>query len=300
MATSLGTTFIDKTNTVDAFIPELWSDEILDALEHSLVMAKLVNTDFSEMVRGKGDKINIPTISNLSANTKVARNAVTVQAPSTESVTSIDIDQHKEVTILIEDLAEIQTSINLRSIYTKRAGYAIAKVVDTKLITEGDAFTAVTSTSATGNTSFLDEDDILMAKTVLDENDCPNEDRHLVVAPSQYNELLQIQRFTEYQMQGGPAVGVIPKGALGTIHGFTVWMTQNLAATGTGTGDTCPTLAFHRDALALCIQLTPRVQASYIQEYLGYLVTIDIIYGATELRSEWGIKVTNDAVAVSA
>ena len=295
---AMGTTFISTTHSVDSFIPELWSDEILDALEHSLVMAKLVNTDFSEMVRGKGDKINIPTISNLSANTKTVRAAVTVQAPTNESVTSINIDQHKEVSFLVEDLAEIQTSINLRAIYTRRAGYALAKTVDDKLITEADAFTAVTATSATGNTSFLDEDDILMAKTILDENDCPNEDRHIVVSPSQYNRLLSIQRFTEYQSQGGPAVGVIPQGALGTIHGFSVWMTQNLAATGTGTGDTCPTLAFHRDALALCIQLQPRVQATYRQDYLGYLVTIDIIYGATELRSEWGVKVTNDAVAV--
>jgi len=295
---AMAETFIDKTNVVDAFIPELWSDEILDALEHRLVMAKLVNTDFSEMVQGKGDKINIPTISNLSANAKVARSPVTVQAPSTESVVSITIDKHYEVSFLVEDLAEIQTSINLRAIYTRRSGYAIAKQVDTDLIDESDAFTEITSTSATGNTTFLSEDDILMAKTLLDENDCPLEDRHIVVAPQQYNELLQIERFSEYQRLGGPGVGVIPTGSLGQIHGFSVWMTQMLEATGTGTADTCPTLAFHRDAVALCMQLQPRIQASYKHEYLGYLVTIDVVYGVNELRDDWGVKITNDAVAV--
>jgi len=47
------------------------------------------------------------------------------------------------------------------------------------------------------------------------------------------------------------------------------------------------------------MQLQPRVQASYLQQYLGYLITIDTIYGATELRAAWGVKVTNDAVAVA-
>jgi len=295
---AMGTTFIDHSNVIANFIPELWSDEILDALEHRLVMSKLSNTAFSDLVQGKGDTIHIPTISNLSANAKSARSAVTVQAPTQEAVVDISIDKHYEVSFLVEDLAEIQTSINLRSIYTRRAGYAIAKQIDDDLISECDAFTAITSTSTTGNSTFLTEDDIMMAKTIMDEQDCPNEDRHIVIAPQMYNELLQVPRFTEYQMLGPRGVGIIPEGALGTIHGFTVWMTQNLAATGTGASDTCPTLLFHRDALALCMQLQPRVQANYMPEYLGYLVTVDVVYGCSELRDEWGVKISNDAVAV--
>lgn len=276
---------------------EIWSDEILDALEHVLVMAKLVNTDFSDLVKGKGDTINIPTVSNLTANDKAVKTPVTVQAPD-ETCLSLTIDKHKEVSFLVEDFVEIQTSVTLRDIYTKRAGYAIAKVVDDDLITQaGTCFDCIDSTS-TGNASLLDEDDILLAKTLLDENDCPMEDRHIVVAPQQYNELLKIDRFTEHRMQNNSGLP-IQRGLLGQIHGFTVWMTQQLAATGTGTADTVNTLVFHRDSMALVMQMTPRVQANYIPEYLGWLVTVDMIYGLGCLRDDWGYIVQNDAVTYS-
>jgi hypothetical protein len=294
---ALGTTFINKANSVDSFIPELWSDEILDALEHRLVMAKLVNTDFSDLVKGKGDVIHIPNISNLQANQKATRTAVTVQAPTSEPVSSITIDQHWEVSFLVEDLAEIQTAVTLRQLYTKRAGYAIAKKLDDAIIAKAAASFDLIDSTSTGNSSSLDEDDILLAKTLLDEADCPQEDRHLVVAPQMYNKLLKLDRFTAYDSLGPGAGGApIQNGLIGSIYGFTVWMTQNIQATGTGTSDTVNSYAFHRDALALCVQLEPRVQATYVQEYLGWLVTVDIVYGLNYLRSEWGVTIQNDAI----
>jgi hypothetical protein len=52
----------------------------------------------------------------------------------------------------------------------------------------------------------------------------------------------------------------------------------------------------HRDALALAMQLAPRVQANYLPDYLGWLVTTDIVYGLGALRPSWGITLVNDAV----
>lgn len=299
---ALGTTFVSQTagatsGPIHTFIPELWSDEILDALEKRLVLAKLVNTDFSDMVRGKGDTIHIPMITNLSANVKTPRSAVTVQAP-TESTRDITVNKHYEVSFLVEDLAEIQTAINLRSIYTRRAGYALANQLDSEIKGLAEAnFDIIDSESVAGNTTFLTEADILLAKTLLDENYAPMEDRHIVVAPQQYNKLLQIARFTQADVLGPAYENEIRRGLLGTIHGFKVWMTQQLTATGTNTTDTCNTLVFHRDAMALVMQLVPRTQANYVPEYLGWLVTIDSVYGYAELRDDWGFVIQNDAVA---
>jgi len=296
---ALGTTFIDDTNVVDAFIPELWSDEILDALEHKLVMADLVNNSFSEMVKNKGDTIHIPIISNLTANTKSVRAPVTVQSPGTESTRDLTVDSHREVSFLVEDLGEIQTSINLRSIYTRRAGYAIANEIDGDLITVAQNYFDTIDSTTNANTGTLSEDDIILAKTILDENDCPAEDRHIVVSPQQYNKLLQIERFTEARMLGPQQEREIRRGVVGMIHGFYVWMTQQLAASGTATTDTVDTLVFHRDALALVMQLAPRVQANYLPEYLGWLVTVDTVYGMGELRDDWGLVISNDAITYS-
>ena len=293
---ALGTIFINTSTSVQNFIPALWSDEILDALEHKLVMAKIVNQDFSAMVLEKGNVIHIPEISNLTANQKVTRVAVVVQAPTTETTCDITINQHWEVSFMVEDLAEIQTSVNLRNIYTKRAGYAIANKLDSALVTYAEAQFDTIDASSALNTSFLDEDDILLAKTILDENDCPQEDRHMVVAPQAYNKLLAIDRFTAADKLGPSFQNDIRQGALGMLHGFTVWMTQMLAATGTATTSTVETILMHRDALALAMQLAPRVQANYLPDYLGWLVTTDIVYGLGALRPSWGITLVNDAV----
>jgi N4-gp56 family major capsid protein len=297
MAIDLGAqvaNIMNKGTDFDAFVPEIWSDEILDALQHRLVMAKLVNTDFSDMVRGKGDVIHIPEISNLSANDKVSRAAVTVQTPGAESTKDITINKHKEVSFLLEDLAEIQTSVQLRGIYTRRAGYAIAQAIDTDLINEAIAdFTVIDATSTT-NAQTLAEDDVLIAKTILDENDCPADDRYIVVAPQQYNELLAIPRFTQADTVGSGQP--IHTGVIGQLHGFTVWMTQQIAASGSATDATINNLAFHRDALALCMQMDPRVQANYIPEYLGWLVTADTVYGLNSLREQWGVVMVTDTI----
>jgi len=37
--------------------------------------------------------------------------------------------------------------------------------------------------------------------------------------------------------------------------------------------------------------MKPRTQASYIQEYLGNLVTVDTIYGFSALRTDFGIEI---------
>jgi len=49
-------------------------------------------------------------------------------------------------------------------------------------------------------------------------------------------------------------------------------------------------LVFQKGAFALAIQLGPRVQANYIPEYLGTLVTVDIIFGVATLRPEYAVE----------
>src|SRR5262245_44707631 len=100
------------TTTGAVFIPEVWSLETLRAAEASLVMAPMIKR-YDSLVRGRGDTIHIPNISNLTANNKVQGSEVTTQVV-TETETAISINQWKETSFEIEDIVKVQSMYDLR------------------------------------------------------------------------------------------------------------------------------------------------------------------------------------------
>jgi hypothetical protein len=50
-------------------------------------------------------------------------------------------------------------------------------------------------------------------------------------------------------------------------------------------------MMFHKDSLVLVEQQGIRTQKQYKQEYLGYLVTTDCIFGTKELRDYGGLSI---------
>lgn len=257
--------------TIDAFVPEIWSKDVQLAARAKYVMANLVMR-FDSMVKKGGDTIKIPKISTGTANDKVASQQVTLQA-NTETTVDLSIDKHKESSYLIEDLAEIQTEVDLRSVYTTEAGEAIAKQIDSDLLA---LYASVTN--SVGGASAIDADDILDAKEKLDLANAPETDRYLVVHPTAVRDLLDISTFVSSDyVDGKPVV----TGMLGTIYGFKVY-----SSTQVPLATTYKNLAFHKSAFMMASQLSPRVQASYEQIYLSNLVTVDTVYGVGIYRND--------------
>ena len=94
--------------------PEVWSLEVLRAAENALIMAPLC-WRFDSLVKEKGDVINLPNLSNLTATAKSANAQVTLQAP-VETNTQISISNHYESSFLVEDLLKVQSSYDLNKI----------------------------------------------------------------------------------------------------------------------------------------------------------------------------------------
>lgn len=269
------------TTTSAEFIPAVWINEVRAAREANLVMAKrvkLINHN-----NKPGDKVNIPDVSNLSAENKESQNQVKLQS-TTESKFTVSINKWKHVAFLLEDIVKVQSATNLRKEYTDKAGYAIAKSVDSDLASLYQDLN--TSIGAKGIE--LDEEIILDAKKRLDEANVPRTDRTLLIAPSQEKSLLKISRFTEAHKiaDGGKT---LRDGMIGRIHGFDVFVTTNLPEDETGTKN----LAFHKDAFVLATQTYPRVQAAYVLEYLGTLVVVDEIYGVEIFRNDHAVIINS-------
>ena len=156
------------TTTAAVFIPEVWSMETLRAQEAALVVAPLVKR-YDSLVKGRGDTVHIPEVSNLVANDKVDNTDVTLQSP-TESEKTIDIDEWKEASFLIEDIVKVQANYDLMAEYTSKAGYAIAQSIDTFLL---NLYTTFTNPAVGTYGSDIDDDAIIDAIQSLDEANAP-------------------------------------------------------------------------------------------------------------------------------
>lgn len=284
--------------TAAAFIPEIWSDEIVAAYKKSLVMANLVRK-MSHKGK-KGDTINIPMPSRATAQAKAANTLVKIQQ-DTESTVQVLLNKHFEVSRLIEDIVTVQALSSLRKFYTDDAGYALARQTDTDLIQLGRSMNngAGTNVYATayiggdGSTAYVAASnnetaltDVGLRRLIqrLDDNDIPMDRRHLVVPPSTRNTLMGIARYTEQGFTGEAGAGnTIRNGKIGDLYGIDVYVTPQ-CDTASGSNAARIGLIFHEDSLVHAEQMSVRSQTQYKQEYLADLMTADCIYGVALLR----------------
>lgn len=277
--------------TGDVFRPQVWSLETLRATEDALVMAPLVKR-FDGLIEGKGDVINIPNVSNLSATSKSANAQVTLSAP-TESNTTITLDQHQHTAFLVEDILKVQSSYDLLSEYTSKAGFAIAEKIDTDLL---GLYTGSTNTDVGTYGSDLTDAVVLAAAEALDLANAPIEDRAFVIYPTQKTALMKIDKFVKADYMGQyQDATVVRKGPnnrymWGDIYGVPVYYTRQVTSTA-GTPTQYHNMMFHKEAFALALQQAPRTQSDYRLEYLGTLVVVDTIYGYATLRATFSVEV---------
>ena len=290
------------TTTSAVFIPEIWINEIRAFMEKKLVAAKLIKR--VNFVGRKGDTLHIPDVSELTTYDKTASNDVTFQAPS-EGEFTMSINKHKECSFKLEDIVAVQSAYDLRSAYTQGQGYALAKRIDTDVLSlatslsrrrVGHATTDLavwdpTASSNTGNGLDVDEAAVLGMIELLDVNDVPDEDRAFIFHPSQKRVLLGISRFTEYQMVG-PGGMPIRSGMFGEVYGIPVYITTNVPVITATDGTTSyhENVLIHRDAWILATQREPRMEAQRMARSIAWEVVMDSIYGVAEFRDLFGVS----------
>lgn len=279
--------------TAAKFIPEIWSDEVVATYKKQLVAANLIKK--MNFKGKKGDAVHIPKPGRGSANAKAANTQVTLNTDTATEVI-VNIDQHWEFSIMIEDIVSAQALASMRQFYTDDAGYALARKVDSLIlelgrgVNGGDGTAAYTgaysgadgTTAYTGTAGALTDAAIRRSIQRLDDNDVPMDGRFLIVPPSTRNTLMGIARFTEQAFVGEQGNGnTIRSGEVGNVYGIPVFVSSNADAATDG-DRIC--LLGHKEFAVLVEQMGVRTQTQYKQEYLGDLFTADTLFGVKELR----------------
>ncbi len=293
------------TTEVNDALATIIAAEALGYLKSNTVMTRLVTRDWDNEVATHGQVVKIPFRGSLSTNAKAANTVVTLQAPADTSV-SVTLNQHKEVSFLIEDIAKALARPDYLQGYMEDGMKVIAEDIDGYLLNLYSGFSqAIDATTGLGEVAFRN------GRRLLNSAKAPLADRWAVLHEDAEYELLGIEKFTnrDYaELQGSPA-GLLDA-YVGRFMGFRVFLNQGVKVAA----GQCKNLFFQRQALALVTRPLPpapdgmgviqtvmdedgvgvRVTLSYNADHLGVQVTIDVLYGAAELRDAFGVVVSTD------
>lgn len=282
---ALGTDQMTGT-TLNVYRPNIWSRETLKAREKNLVLVPRVK-HYDRDIQSKGQTVEIPNLSNLTANLKVANTQVTLNAP-TETKTTITINQHYESSFLMEDYAEIQSAYDAAREYTEKTGYALAEKMDSFVATKMTS--GATQVVGAYGTAITDSA-ILLGNRYLDDAKAPGSERYLAVTPQGKQEMLAIDKYVRYDAIGiGGANNTIKNGSIGRIYDIEVSMSQNLVVTA-ATPTQNNHLLFHREAFAIAVQKDVKFESQRKSEYLGTLYVAQCLFGGTMLRTDHAVVI---------
>lgn len=277
------------TTTNASYIQSLWGPKLNDFYRANLKAASFF-TDLSGEAAEGANVIYIPNISEMTANSKTVGSQVTLNKQTATKVT-LTINQWYEVSFLLEDevAAFMKKSYNMQERWMKNAAYTVANKLEVALLNLCRGFSQIVGDSSH---SFNDSS-IRAAINYLDVANVPMEDRAFFLYPSVIWKHIMNQ--TKYSLTANTnGADPVLKGAIGFLLGIPVYSTTNLSV-----------YLGHRDGMlagkdALCFATARvggntdggnhvRLQTQYLQDYLGTLVTADLIYGVIENRDTSGV-----------
>jgi hypothetical protein len=280
MATG-ATEFVDKTIADGVFSPDIWSKQVLRATESNLVIAKCVNRGF-EADATVGKTVKVASIGNLAARAKAENTAITYETVAETAVT-ITLNLWSYSALGIEDIVKVQSIVDVQNEYQRKLGYAIARDIDTKLAADFAGFSQVVGTLGTA----ASDANVLAAIKLLDDADVPQDERYFVMTPGEKVAKLALDRWSN-ALYIGTGNMPVKNGMLGGMYGLDLFVTTNLVKPLAGQANNA---IFHRDALALVQQRSPKSHVFYDIDVFAWKLAVEVIYGHQEMRDNFGVLV---------
>ncbi len=238
--------------------------------------------DRSGLIADGGDILNSPFTAGVNARAKAASTNITYDSPEGAPVT-LNIDKHYYVGVLIEDIAKIQASYDLKAAFQERMAEALARQVDTDLM----ALYASAGTSVSGGAA-IDDADILAVVTAFDTGNTPMSQRRGIIGANTKADLSGVNKYVAYDQTGktGKAVDG-SNGLVASIYGMDIYYSGNVPTSTTGRN-----LFFHKKAINLAKQQAPKFEMEYSVDAIGWKTVLHTVYGVGVERAGSVIELT--------
>ena len=249
--------------------PDIIAREALMVLRNNAVMANLVHRDYSDEFAAVGDTITVRKPATFVAN-EYNGEKITVQ-DATESGVAITIDKHLDVSFAVTSKEMSLDIADFSKQFLVPAMQAFANQVDKYLIG--------LEASATNRVSHANGEiapkDMIEARKYLTQNAAPLSDRHFVVGATAEADLLNSELFVSAEKVGDEGTA-LREASLGRKFGMDCYVDQNIEKNG----DYVPSIAFHKNAMALVtrpLALPQGAAKAAIVNYDGF--GLRVVYG---------------------
>lgn len=270
----------DFTTTYSTFIPEIWSKKLNQMLEKNCVMMQCVNKNWEGEISQQGDTVKIITPADVTVSTLTSDNITyTSLAPKSQDLV---IDQKKFFAFKIDDVAKVQSNMDIMEAHLVNAKKAIEEVQDSYLLA---MHTDVTESNTVGSESSpitLDKSTIyehfVKLSLALKNSDAIHTGVRpwVVINPNIESYLLQSPEFIKaYNV----ADETLRDGAIGRIAGMDVLVSTNL----TDIDNKYYVLAGTNDAITFASQLA-KIESLRDKDSFSDLVRGLYLYGAKTVQ----------------
>jgi N4-gp56 family major capsid protein len=216
------------------FRPEIWSAELLVALQKSLVYAgpTIVNRDYEGEIAEAGDTVRITSISDPTIATYSGNTTTVTPEELSDAQRTLVVDQAKYFSFFVDDVDARQAAGNVMMTAMQRAAYKLADVIDQYVagLYTGVAASNAINTSGTPvtikATATNAYDSVLVPlRTALSKSNVPMDGRFVVVSPDFTGALLRDARFIRAN-ESGTTEG-LRNGIVGRAAGFDILESNN-------------------------------------------------------------------------
>lgn len=295
-----------------ADIPLLWGQKINDYFRYNLSLAQFF-VDRSDELADGGSDVYTPNIVALSTASKTTNSQVTLNNPI-QTKQTLTVSTWKESSFVIEDreMAQLKKSYYLQDKFAKSAAWEVAQDLDDAIAAQFTNFTVAGQILGTGTSNVADSS-LLAAIAILETTGVPvytGETAWIFHPNTFYRQIGSVDKLTLWQNTNSENPRV--KAPTRSLYSIPVIVSPAvpLGAGAAAESGARLNLLAHRDTIHWARMTMPvqaqkgyvgtegvRIQESYVQEYLGTLVSVDLCYGVTQNRTDSAVKIRSHSVA---
>jgi len=285
------------------FIPEIWSGKLIENFYDATVLSAIANTDYEGDIKSHGDTVNIRTTPELTIRDYVKGQTLAVENPDKPKLQLL-IDKGKYFACVEDDVDQVQSDIAMMDEWSKDASERMKITIDTDVLGNIAGDIASTNRGLTAGEQTLAIDlgvagtpnaittsnvlaEIINHGTVLDEANCPEQDRWMVI-PAKMGGLIKQSDLKDASISGDGSTP-LRNGRLGVIDRFTLYVSHNLPLSATGAAGEFTIFAGHKKGITFASQMT-NMETLRSESTFG-----DIIRGL----QVYGFKVVKDTALTS-
>ena len=285
-----------RPNYSGNFIPEIWSGKLIENFYDATVLAAISNTNYEGEIKRMGDTVNIRTTPEITIKTYVKGQTLSVENPDKPKIQLV-IDKGEYFACIEDDVDKVQSDIALMDTWSKDASERMKIKIDQRVLTDllpdvdalnkgatagrisGNINLGTTGTPvAISKTTVLDY--IVDMGTVLDEANCPEGERFLII-PAKMAGMIKKSDLKDASLTGDN-ISVLRNGRLGMIDRFTLYMSHNLKV---DTGGKFNLIAGHKMGFTFASQMT-EMETIRSETTFGNIIRGLQVYGYKVVKPE--------------